>query len=190
MELNAWGAPRKMVVSDRAFGDYLTNEDVKHLLEKYRALHMKRFHYSNAATYKYATDFTDFYSYYTRVCTVYLPKHSNSVNIAFYPFIYDANNFENSPTTNKQFNKFLKEFINADISVFEVRRVYKDLTMDTTTPTLKTYDGRDINVVFSTMQYYISATNKVTSHLSKYTQAVHCYIENGFYIPTSYEVSD
>jgi hypothetical protein len=86
-------------------------------------------------------------------------------------------------------NKFLKEFINADISVFEVRRVYKDLTMNTATPTLKTYDGRDINVVFSTMQHYINATDKVTSYLSEYTQEVHCYVKNGFYIPT-YEMSD
>ena len=171
--------------SERAFGYYLTREDVKHLLEKYRALHMKRFHYSNAATYKDATDFTDFYSYYTRICTVYLPKHSNSVNVAFYPFIYDTKNYKNSPTTNKQMNKFLKEFINADISVFEIRRVYKALTMDTVTPTLKTYDGRDINVVFSTMQHYISATDKVTSHLSKFTQAVYCYVNNGVYVPTN-----
>ena len=185
MELNAWGAPRKMVVSDRSFGDYLTREDVKHLLEKYRALHMKRFHYSNAATYKDETDSMDFYSYYTRICTVYLPKHSNNVNVTFYPFIYDTENFQNSPTTNKQTNKFLKEFINADISVFDVRCVYKDLTMDTITPTLKTYDGRDINVVFSTMQHYISETDKVTSHLSKYTQAVYCYVNNGVYVPTN-----
>ena len=174
-----------MVVSDRSFGDYLTREETSELHKTYRYMKFKQFHYSNAATYKDATDFTDFYSYYTRICTVYLPKHSNSVNVTFYPFIYDTENYRNSPTTNKQTNKFLKEFINADISVFDVRRVYKSLTMDTITPTLKTSDGRDINVVFSTMQHYISETDKVTSHLSKYTQAVYCYVNNGFYVPTN-----
>lgn len=180
MELNAWGAPRKMVVSDRSFGDYLTRKETSELHKVYRDMNMKQFHYSNAATIT-AGPYTSFWSYYTRICTVGLPRWSDNVYLDVYPFIYDTDNFRNSPTTNKQFNKFLKEFINADVSVFDIRRIYERLLVfSTSTPALKTYDGRYIDISFSTMCHSLLPYQ---THESKETRYVYCRLEHGYYIP-------
>lgn len=164
-----------------AFGDYLTREETSELRKVYRRMHMKRFHYSNAATYKDATDFTDFYSYYTRICTIDRPKWANYIYVCVYPFIYDTDNYINSPTTNKQVNKFFKEFINADVSVFEIRRLYKSLSDGTPTPTICTYDGKVIHFEFSEYEYYISDY----SIKMRISDSAHCIykIDNGMYIP-------
>ena len=142
--------------SERAFGDYLTRESEKALLRIYRKMNFKRFHYSNAAMCV-DDNYIDFYSYYTRVCRVNRPESTNGrISLCVYPFIYDANNFKNSPTTNKQMNKFLKEYIDADVSVFEIRRLYASMCNAVPTPTLTTYDGKVIHFEFSEYEYYIS----------------------------------
>lgn len=182
MTINAWGCDYRMCVSDRAFGDYLTREETSELLKTYRRMKFKQFHYSNAATCVNG-EFTDFYSYYTRICSVYKPmRYDGRLIVRVYPFIYDADYYINSSTTNRQTNKFLKEFINADVSVFEIRRLYKSLNDGAPTPTICTYDGRVIHFEFSNYEYYISEDSikdriSINAHYIVYT------VDNGMYIP-------
>ena len=183
MEMNAWGAPRKMIVSDRAFGDCLTREETSELHKMYRRMNFKQFHYSNAATCINGA-FTDFYSYYTRICRVYYPaKYDSQVIVRLYPFIFDTDNYINSPTTNRQTNKFLKEFIDADVSVFEIRRLYKSLRDGVPTPIICTYDGRVINFAFDAHEYYIS-DDSIKGRISINNNYIEYKIDNGMYIPT------
>jgi hypothetical protein len=182
MEMNAWGAPRMMVVSDRAFGNCLTREETSELHKTYRHMQFKQFHYSNAATC--VNDyFTYFYSYYTRICRIYNQlRYDGRLIVRLYPFIFDADNYINSPTTNKQVNKFFKEFINADVSVFEIRRLYKSLSDGTPTPTICTYDGKVIHFEFSEYEYYISDCS-IKKRISDSVHCIDCKIDNGLYIP-------
>lgn len=169
--------------SERAFGDYLTRKETSELHKVYRDMNMKQFHYSNAATCVNGA-FTDFYSYYTRICRVYNPvKYDSQVIVRLYPFIFDADNYINSPTTNKQTNKFLKEFINADVSVFEIRRLYKSLSDAIPTPTICTYDGKVIHFEFCEYEYYIS-DNAIKKHKSDSAHCIDYKVVPGLYIPT------
>lgn len=169
--------------SARAFGDYLTREETSELHKTYRRMKLKQFHYSNAATCING-DFTDFYSYYTRICSVYKPiRYDGRLIVRLYSFIFDADYYINSPTTNKQTNKFLKEFIDADISVFEIRRLYKSLSDGTPTPTICTYDGKVIHFEFSEYEYYIS-DYAIKKHKSNSAHCIDYKVDNGLYIPT------
>ena len=182
MELNAWGAPRKMIVSNRSFGDYLTREETSELHKTYRRMKFKQFHYSNAATCVNG-NFTDFYSYYTRICSVYKPmRYDGRLIVRLYPFIFDADYYINSPTTNKQTNKFLNEFINADVSVFEIRRLYKSLSDAIPTPTICTYDGKVIRFEFSEYEYYISDCT-IKKRKSDSAHCIDYKVVPGLYIP-------
>ena len=182
MELNAWGTSRKIVVYDRSFGDYLTREETSELHKTYRHMKFKQFHYSNAATCV-NDNFTDFYSYYTRICSVHKPMlYDGRLIVRLYPFIFDADCYINSPTTNRQTNKFLKEFINADVSVFEIRRLYKSLSDGTPTPTICTYDYKVIHFEFSEYEYYISE-NSIKKRISIDAHCIDYKIDNGMYIP-------
>ena len=164
------------------FDDYLTREETKVLYRTYRHMKFKQFHYSNAATCV-NDNFTDFYSYYTRICSVHKPiLYDGRFIVRLYPFIFDADNYINSPTTDKQTNKFLKEFINADVSVFEIRRLYKSLSADIPMPTVCTYDCKVIHFEFSEYEYYISDCS-IKKRISDSVHCIDCKIDNGMYIP-------
>jgi hypothetical protein len=146
-------------------------------------MNMKQFHYSNAATCINGA-FTDFYSYYTRICRVYNPvKYDSQVIVRLYPFIYDADYYINSSTTNRQTNKFLKEFIDADVSVFEIRRLYKSLRDGVPMPTICTYEGKVINFEFDEHEYYISGSS-IRGRISIDAHYIDYKVDNGMYIPT------
>ena len=123
-----------------------------------------------------------FYSYYTRICSVYKSARTNGrISLYVYPFIYDANNFKNSPTTNKQMNKFLKEYIDADITVYDVRYIYNQLINDFSVPALKTYSGKEVNLIFSDTNFYISE-DYIRLCLSRSTQHAYCILNKfGYY---------
>ena len=108
MELNAWGAPLKMVVSDRAFGDYQTRDEQRELLQAYRRAGMKRFHYTNSATLEY-TKFKWFISYYTFTIGYMIDDRTNDVYMNVNPFVFMKDCYRNSQTTNKQCNRWLEE---------------------------------------------------------------------------------
>ena len=172
------------------FDNYLTLEETKVLYRTYRLMDFKRFHYSNAATYV-DDRFTDFYSYKTLICSIYKPIHEiNSTSLCVYPFIYDTDNYLNSPTTNKQLNRFIKEFMNADFTVHDIRYIYKQLINDYSVPALKTYNGKDVSLLFSDTNYYIS-DNHIRQCLSKSTTHADFILnEYGYYAPRYWEVRD
>ena len=164
------------------FGDYLTRDDTSKLHKTYRRMHFKQFHNSNAATCV-DDNFTDFYSYYTRICSVYEPiRYDERLIVRLYPFIFDADCYRNSPTTNRQTNRFLKEFVNADVSVFEIRCLYKSLSYGIPTPTICTYDGKVIHFEFSKYEYYISYCS-IKKRISFDANFIEYKIDNGMYIP-------
>jgi hypothetical protein len=171
-----------IIVSARAFGNYLTREETSELHKTYRHMQFKQFHYSNAATYV-NDNFTDFYSYYTRICRVYNPiRYDERLIVRLYPFIFDADYYMDSPTTDRQTNKFFKEFINADVSVFEIRCLYKSLSEAIPIPTICTYDGKVIHFEFSEYEYYIS-DYAIKKHKSDRTYCIDYKIVNGLCIP-------
>ena len=108
MELNAWGAPRKMVVSDRAFDDYQTRDEQRELLQAYKLAGIKRFHYTNSGTLEY-THFKWFVSYYTFILGYTTNDVTKDVYMHVNPFVFLKDEYCNSPTTNRQTNRWLAE---------------------------------------------------------------------------------
>lgn len=104
-KLNAWGAPYKMCVSDRAYGDYLTRDEVSHLLKTYRIAGVKRYHYTYSAYEKAYDSVVHFWSYYTKMFSVY-KDGENRLNFNLYMWLA----CEKSSTTYKQIDRFLAEF--------------------------------------------------------------------------------
>lgn len=108
-KLNAWGTPYKMCVSDRAYGDYLTREDEKELLNAYKSAGMERFHYMNAATLDYS-EVSWLYSYYTAIVGTFYSTKTEHAYVFVSPYIWDAEYYyANSSTTKRQANRWLKE---------------------------------------------------------------------------------
>ena len=95
-----------MCVSDRAYGDYLTRDEVSHLLKTYRAAGIKRYHYTCSGYDKLYDSGTTFYSYYTRIFTVYKYDVDNTMTFYLYKWLAE----EKSSTTYKQIDRFLNEF--------------------------------------------------------------------------------
>ena len=122
MELNAWGAPRKMVVSDRAFDDYKTQEQQRKLLQAYRKAGVKRFHYTNSGTLEH-THFKWFVSYYTFIVGYTTNDVTKDVYMRVNPFVFLKDEYRNSPTTNRQTNRWLKEN-GFELTVQELAHVY------------------------------------------------------------------
>lgn len=106
MELNAWGAPRKMVVSDRAFGDYQTSDERRELLQAYKSAGIERFHCTNSGTLEHA-HMRWFVSYYTFI--VGYTTDEKDVYMHVNPFVFLKDEYRNSQTTNRQANRWLAE---------------------------------------------------------------------------------
>lgn len=106
--LNAWGAPVKMCVSDRAYGDYLTRDEQKKLLDAYKSAGMERFHHMNAATLEWSA-VSWFYSYYTAVVGTTYSNTTEHAYVHVSPYVWDYENYRLSSTTSKQTNRWLEE---------------------------------------------------------------------------------
>ena len=123
-KLNAWGAPHKMCVSDRAYGDYLTRDEQKELLNAYKSAGMERFHYMNAATLDYSK-VSWFYSYYTAIVGAMYNSKTEHAYVFVSPYIWDAEYYyTNSSTTKRQANRWLKER-GFDFTVQGLRTAYR-----------------------------------------------------------------
>ena len=70
-----------------------------------------------------------------------------------------------------------------DVSVFEIRRLYKSLRDGAPTPTICTYDGKVINFEFDEHEYYISE-DSIKGRISINDHYIEYKIDNGMYIPT------
>lgn len=102
--VNGWGAPRKMCVSDRAYGDYLTREEVSEILKAYRRAGVTRFHCMMCGYEKKFDGTVDFYSYRTKIFSVY-KNADGSMHFTVYRWLSE----NKSATTYKQINRFLHE---------------------------------------------------------------------------------
>ena len=122
-KVNAWGAPLKMCVSDRAYGDYLTREEKKELLDAYKSAGMERFHYMNAATLEYS-EVSWFYSYYTAIVGTTYNNKTEHAYVFVSPYVWDYENYRPSSTTNRQANRWLEE-CGFEFTVQGLRNAYR-----------------------------------------------------------------
>lgn len=97
-----------MCVSDRAFDDYQTQEEHKKLMQAYKRAGIKRFHYTNSGTLEY-THFKWFVSYYTFILGYTNDAVTKDVYMHVNPFVFLKDEYRNSPTTNRQTNRWLAE---------------------------------------------------------------------------------
>ena len=126
--------------------DYLSKEQQKQLTQRYREHGFKRFHYMNAAT-KQVGNKTYFASYDT-VCFRF---DANQNALTVYPYVYDDFTYNQSRTTTKQCNRWLRERIKyCNISVQALRDFYIKNNM----PSVAFF--RSIGVVFTNSEMYVS----------------------------------
>ena len=118
MTTNVWGCDYRMCVSERSFADYQTREEQHKLLQAYKRAGIKRFHYTNSGTLEYTnknsgtleyTHFTWFVSYYTFILGYTIDAVTKDVYMYVNPFAFLKEQYRNSPTTNRQTNKWLQE---------------------------------------------------------------------------------
>lgn len=154
MEMNAWGAPYKMTVSDRAFGDYLTREEQLELLRTYRRNGVRRWHSSNAGTKMCGKTKNTllFFSYKTCVCGITHAQEKTSVLLM--PYVYAHEGFINSRTTNRQLHKFLLEN-NINTSMAQLHEFYANICCGLRVPPIRDTQGNAIDIQFSPHGTYI-----------------------------------
>ena len=103
-----------------AFADYQTRDEQRKLLQAYRRAGIKRFHYTNSGTLEY-THFKWFVSYYTFI--VGYTTNTRDVYMHVNPFVFMKDEYRNSPTTNRQANRWLSEN-GFDFTIQDIARLY------------------------------------------------------------------
>ena len=124
MATNVWGCDYRMCVSERAFADYQTQEEQRKLMQAYKRAGIERFHYTNSGTLEYP-HFKWFVSYYTFILGYTFNDARKEVYMYVNPFIFMKERYRNSPTTNKQANRWLKEN-GFEFRVQDLEHVYKN----------------------------------------------------------------
>ncbi len=124
MATNVWGCDYRMCVSERAFDDYQTKEEHKKLMQAYKRAGIKRFHYTNSGTFEY-THFKWFVSYYTFIVGYTTDDTTKDVYMHVNPFVFLKDEYRNSPTTNRQGNRWLAEN-GFELTIQGLENVYKN----------------------------------------------------------------
>ena len=124
MATNVWGCDYRYCVSERAFDDYQTKEEQRKLLQAYKRAGIKRFHYTNSGTLEY-THFKWFVSYYTFILGYTTDDVTKDVYMHVNPFVFLKDEYRNSPTTNRQTNKWLSEH-GFEFTIQGLENVYKN----------------------------------------------------------------
>lgn len=122
MTTNVWGCDYRMCVSEQAFGDYQTRDEQRKLLQAYRKAGVKRFHYTNSGTIEY-TQCKWFVSYYTFILGYTFNDATKEVYLHVNPFVFLKDEYRNSPTTNRQTNRWLAEN-GFEFTVQDIAHVY------------------------------------------------------------------
>lgn len=110
--------------SERAFDDYQTREEHKKLMQAYKRAGIKRFHYTNSGTLEY-THTTWFVSYYTFILGYTFNDATKEVYMHVNPFVFLKDEYRDSPTTNRQANRWLAEN-GFEFTVQGLENVYKN----------------------------------------------------------------
>ena len=104
------------------FDDYQTRDEQRELLQAYKLAGIKRFHYTNSGTLEY-TQCKWFVSYYTFIVGYTTDDVTKDVYMRVNPFVFLKDEYRNSPTTNRQTNRWLKEN-GFELTVQELAHVY------------------------------------------------------------------
>lgn len=158
MTTNIWGCDYRMCVSERAFDDYQTREEQRKLLQAYRRAGIKRFHYTNSGTLEY-THFKWFVSYYTFILGYTIDDVTKDVYMHVNPFAFLKDEYINSPTTNRQANRWLKEN-GFEFTIQGLKHVYNNAINGIASyPMTRVVDGITTYVLpcFNTYQTYLNA---------------------------------
>ena len=110
--------------SERAFDDYQTRDEQRKLLQAYKRAGIKRFHYTNSGTLEY-THTTCFVSYYTFILEYEIDAVTKDVYMKVNPFVFMKESYRNSPTTNRQTNRWLAEN-GFEFTIQGLENVYKN----------------------------------------------------------------
>ena len=109
-------------VSERAFDDYQTKEEQRKLMQAYKRAGIKRFHYTNSGTLEY-THLKWFVSYYTFIVGYTTDDVTKDVYMHVNPFVFLKDEYRNSPTTNRQTNRWLAEN-GFEFTIQDIARLY------------------------------------------------------------------
>lgn len=158
MATNVWGCDYRMCVSERAFDDYQTREEQRKLLQAYRRAGIKRFHYTNSGTLEY-THVKWFVSYYTFILGYTTNDVTKDVYMQVNPFVFLKDEYRNSPTTNRQANRWLAEN-GFEFTIQDIERLYDNATNGIASYPMQRYvEGTAATLVlprFSHCQTYIN----------------------------------
>lgn len=159
MATNVWGCDYRMCVSERAFDDYQTREEQRKLLQAYKRAGIKRFHYTNSGILEY-THFKWFVSYYTFILGYTTNDVTKDVYMHVNPFVFLKDEYRNSPTTNRQANRWLAEN-GFEFTVQGLENVYKNAVNGIASyPMTRVVDGITTYVLpcFNHYQKYLNGT--------------------------------
>ena len=163
MELNALGCDYRMCVSDRAFDDYQTKEEQRKLLQAYKRAGIKRFHYTNSGTLEY-THVKWFVSYYTFILGYTTDDVTKDVYMHVNPFVFLKDEYRNSPTTNRQANRWLAEN-GFEFTVQGLENVYKNAVNGIASYPMQRYvEGTAATLVLPRFNHYQAYLNDDGSH--------------------------
>lgn len=158
MATNVWGCDYRYCVSERAFDDYQTKEERRKLLQAYKRAGIKRFHYTNSGTLEY-THMKWFVSYYTFILGYTTDDVTKDVYMHVNPFVFLKDEYRNSPTTNRQTNRWLAEN-GFEFTVQGLAHVYDNATNEIASYPMQRYvDGTAATLVlprFNHCQTYIN----------------------------------
>ena len=141
-----------------AFDDYQTREEQHKLLQAYRKAGVKRFHYTNSGTIEY-TQCKWFVSYYTFILGYTFNDATKEVYIHVNPFVFLKDEYRNSPTTNRQANRWLQEN-GFDFTIQELAHVYDNAIHEIESYPMQRYvEGTAATLVLPRFNHYQAYIN-------------------------------
>lgn len=152
-----------MCVSERAFDDYQTREEQRKLSQAYKRAGIKRFHYTNSGTLEY-THFKWFVSYYTFIVGYTTNDVTKDVHMHVNPFVFLKDEYRNSPTTNRQANRWLSEN-GFDFTIQDIARLYYNAVNGIASYPMQRYvDGTAAVLVHPHFNHYQTYLNDSWPH--------------------------
>lgn len=159
MTTNMWGCDYRMCVSERAFDDYQTREEQRKLLQAYKRAGIKRFHYTNSGTLD-LTHVKWFVSYYTFIVGYSVDAVTKDVYMHVNPFAFLKYEYRNSPTTNRQANRWLKEN-GFEFTIQRLAHVYDNATNGIASYPMQRYvEGTAATLVLPRFNHYQTYLNE------------------------------
>lgn len=152
--------------SEHAFGDYQTKEEQHELMQAYKRAGVKRFHYTNSGTLEY-NNFKWFVSYYTFILGYTIDDVTKDVYMHVNPFVFLKDDYRNSPTTNRQTNRWLAEN-GFEFTVQRLAHVYDNAIHGIESYPMQRYiEGTAAMLVLPRFNHYQTYLNDIWSNSHK-----------------------